>query len=192
MSGYGTVLRFLTAGLFALTLLVPAEAVAQRTLTKDQVQRFLLTIPELQYIALREGLNLGAKAKDAKNPVGAVIEAMSRADLREEVAQTVARHGFGSVKDWMRVGRSIGQAYVHVAHGGGAGAAAAAKLDENRERVAAEVEKLGFLSDKQKRRLLEKYDEVSDDAGKEPPPENVAVVREMRPQIEDVMKLGTN
>lgn len=183
--------RIILAGMlcaiaFSVSVMGTAEA-KPATLTKTQVERFLSSLPEVQMIGLREGLNISAEAQKAENPFAAVIEAVTRKELRDELKGVVKKHGFSSVKDWVKTGESIGHAYLHLTSGG-AGKKADAKLDQHREKVAAELDKLGFLSDKQRRKLMQKFDQVSDDLGREPPAENVAVVRAMQPQIEAVVK----
>lgn len=191
MGGQRHVLKIAMIAVAALICAGAGTQAEPAKLTKDTVERFLRTVPEVQYIGVREGLDVSSKAKASENPFGAVVSAMSRKELRDEVQATISKHGFRSVKDWARTGQHIGQAYVHVTHGP-VGSVAAAKMDENRERAIKEIEKLPFLSDKQKRKLIEQYDQTSEDLGREPPPENVAVVKEMRPQIEAVLKLKAN
>jgi hypothetical protein len=181
------------AALLAVALILGAVQVsaAALILTKDSVSRFVASLPEVRLIALREGLTISGQAKANANPIGAIVQAVTRKELRKEVEGVVSRHGFRSVKDWAQTGRSIGQAYVHITAAPVAGTVSS-QMQEHRDDVAKEVEKLGFLSDKQKKKLMEKYDEAGNDINKEPPQQNVAIVTEMKPQIEAVMKLGMN
>jgi hypothetical protein len=186
----------LAALLLSAALILGAAQVSASTLilTKDMVSRFVASFPEVKMIALREGLSASAKAKEKgkDNPVAVIVAAISRKELRDEVQGVVARHGFRSVKDWAKTAKSIGEAYIHITAGGAAAADASKEMDDHRSSVEKEIAKLGFLSDKQKKKLMDKYDEASDGLDDAPPPQNVAIVTEMKPQIEAVVKLGLN
>lgn len=179
-------------GFLALFLVAAGQLQAKPfVLTKDSVQRFLMSVPEMQMIGLREGLNVSTSAQKAESPFTAVIEAVTRKELRDEVRGVLSRHGFDSIKDWAKTGRSIGHAYVHLTTGS-AGKTASNEMAKNRGKIEKQIDDLGFLSDKQKRKLMEKFDDAGEDLGREPPAQNVSVVKDMKPQIEAMMNVGSN
>ena len=65
-------------------------------------------------------------------------------------------------------------------------------LDKNKDTAIKELEKLGLLNEKQKERLKANLDDLGDQLAREPPPQNVAVVEEMKPDIEAAVKPGLN
>ena len=69
----------------------------------------------------------------------------------------------------------------------------AREYDEgNKDAAIKQLEKLGLLNEKQKGRLKESLEDLSDQLAREPPPQNVAVVQEMKPDIDAAVKLGLN
>ncbi len=160
-------------------------------LTQDNVSRFLASFSEMRTIAVGEGLKAGTEAGAQKNPIGAVIKAVKSSKLQTEAKTIAASHGFADLKEWLDTGKAIGQAYVFVTSGPARGVARDT-LDKNKDRAIQELDKLGLVTDKQKDKLKEHLNDLSDQLAREPPEQNVAVVREMKPDIEAAVKLGLN
>jgi hypothetical protein len=180
------------ASLAALAFLsIGASMAKDVALTPDTVSRFLASFSQMRTIAIGEGLKAGTDADAAKNPFGAVIKAIKSSKLQTEAQGIVTAHGFADVKEWLDTGKAIGQAYVYVTAGPARGLARET-VDKNKDRAIKELEKLGLVNDKQKEKLKEHLDDLGDRLAKEPPRENVAVVREMKPDIEAAVKLGVN
>jgi hypothetical protein len=180
-------LQTLVISLFACVLLSPPLLAAPHLLTRDEVTRFVATLPDVKAIGIREGLTASASVKSPQDAIFAIVKVASDKALRDELNGVVTRQGFSSVKDWSRTGKSIGQAYAHLT-GAQTAALAKDKFDKHKDDLSKELDKLGLLSDKQKRKLMEKAEELREDLDEEPPAENVAIVKSMRKDIEASLK----
>ena len=181
--------------LFALVAAVlsaigPAAA-KDVALTPDSVSRFLASFSEMRAIAMVEGVQAGMDAETSKNPVGVIVKAIKSSKLQAQAQGIAVKHGFADIKEWSETGRAIGQAYLYVTAGPARGIARET-LDKNKDTAIKELEKLGLLNEKQKERLKANLDDLGDQLAREPPPQNVAVVEEMKPDIEAAVKLGLN
>ncbi len=182
----------LAVGLAALVFLGAGQAFAKDVaLTQDNVSRFLASFSQMRLIAIGEGLKAGSDAGAAKNPIGAVVKAIKSSKLQTEAKSIAASHGFADLKEWFDTGKAIGQAYVFVKYGPAQGIARDT-IDKNKDRAIKELEKLGLVNENQKEKLKEHLDDLGDQLAKEPLQQNVAVVREMKPDIEAAVKLGLN
>ena len=179
-------------GLVAAVLSAIGPAAAKDVaLTPDSVSRFLASFSEMRAIAMIEGVQAGMDAETSKNPVGVIVKAIKSSKLQAQAQGIAAKHGFADIKEWSETGRAIGQAYLYVTAGPARGIARET-LDKNKDTAIKELEKLGLLNEKQKERLRENLDDLGDQLAREPPPQNVAVVEEMKPDIEAAVKLGLN
>jgi hypothetical protein len=179
-------------GLVAAVLSAIGTAAAKDVaLTQDNVSRFLASFSEMRAIALSEGVRTGMDAETSKNPVGVIVKAIKSSKLQAQAQDIAVKHGFADIKEWSDTGRAIGQAYLYVTAGPARGIARET-LDKNKDAAISQLEKLGLLNEKQKVRLKENLDDLSDQLAREPPPQNVAVVQEMKPDIEAAVKLGLN
>ena len=181
--------------LFALVAAVlsaigPADA-KDVALTPDSVSRFLASFSEMRAIAMVEGVQAGMDAETSKNPVGVIVKAIKSSKLQAQAQGIAVKHGFADIKEWSETGRAIGQAYLYVTAGPARGIARET-LDKNKDTAIKELEKLGLLNEKQKERLKANLDDLGDQLAREPPPQNVAVVEEMKPDIEAAVKPGLN
>ena len=174
----------------ALTAIGPAAA-KDAALTRDNVSRFLASFSEMRAIALSEGVEAGAEADAAKNPIGVIVKAIKSSKLQAKAKDISAAHGFAGLKEWSDTGRAIGQAYLFVTSGPAQGIARET-LDKNKDQAIKQLEKLGIVTGKQKEKLKENLDDLSDQLSREPPPQNVAIVKEMKADIEAAVKLGLN
>ncbi len=177
----------------ALTALAAGGAAAAKVqlLTEDSVTRFLTSFAEMRDIAIAEGLKTGANSEAAKNPLGAVLKAIKSSKLKTDAEKIAASHGFTDLKDWGGTGRSIAQAYLFIATGPARGIARET-LDQNKDAAIKQLEKLGLLNDSSKQKLKENLDSLEDQLASEPPPENVAIVKKMKPDIDAAVKFGVN
>lgn len=179
-------------GLVAAVLSAIGPAAAKDVaLTPDNVSRFLASFSEMRAIAMIEGAQAGMDAETSKNPVGVIVKAIKSSKLQAQAQGIAAKHGFADIKEWSETGKAIGQAYLYVTAGPARGIARET-LAKNKDTAIKELEKLGLLNEKQKERLKENLDELSDQLAREPPPQNVAVVQDMKPDIEAAVKLGLN
>ncbi|HWJ18136.1 MAG TPA: hypothetical protein VNR65_05340 [Geobacterales bacterium] len=184
----GLILLGLMAAVLSAIGPVAAKDVA---LTQDNVSRFLASFAEMRAIAMIEGVRTGMDAETSKNPVGVIVKAIKSSKLQAQAQGIAVKHGFADIREWSDTGRAIGQAYLYVTAGPARGIARET-LNKNKDTAIKELEKLGLLNDKQKERLRENLDDLSDQLAREPPPQNVAVVGEMKPDIEATVKLGLN
>lgn len=179
-------------GLVAAVLSAIGPAAAKDVaLTQDNVARFLASFAQMRAIAMSEGVQAGMDAETSKNPVGVIVKAIKSSKLQAQALGIAVKHGFPDIKEWSDTGRAIGQAYLYVTAGPARGIARET-LDKNKDTAIKELQKLGLLNEKQKERLRENLDDLSDQLAREPPPQNVAVVEEMKPDIEAAVKLGLN
>jgi hypothetical protein len=189
-------LRNLVSGiLLGLTLAVLAAggtaAAKTQLLTEDSVSRFLASFGEMRDIAIAEGLKTGTDSQAAKNPLGAVLKAIKSSKLKNDAEKIAVAHGFADLKDWGGTGRSIAHAYLFITTGPARGIARET-LNQNKDAAINQLEKLGLLNENSKQKLRENLDSLEDQLASEPPPENVAVVKKMKPDIDAAVKFGVN
>ncbi len=161
------------------------------SLNQDNVERFLASFAEMRIIALSEGLKAGVNSEAKKNPVAAVIKAIKSSKLPSEAKNIAAKHGFANIRDWANTGRAIGQAYAYITLGPSQGLAKAA-LDKHKDTAMKELGKLGLLTEKQKQKLKDNIEETGDQLSREPPQENVAIVKQMKAEIDAAVKIAPN
>jgi hypothetical protein len=166
-------------------------AAKEQILTEDSVSRFLASFSEMRMIAITEGLKTGTDSEAAKNPLGAVLKAIKSSKLKTEAGKIAAAHGFADLTDWAGAGRSIAQAYIFITAGPAHGIARET-LEKNKDAAITQLEKLGFLSAKSKEKLKENLNSLEDQLAREPPPENVAIVKKMKGDIDAAVKSGVN
>jgi hypothetical protein len=175
--------RLAAAGFLALACNSLAMAETAK-LTQASVKRFIASYPEVKSIAVTQGTAKGKKIGGADNPLMAVVEAASDDKIKAEVDITAKRYGFRDGKEWFGVARSVGVAYAHMKVGSNGDAKAAAKVDK----AIAKIEDNDFLSAKQKKKLIKALREGAGVVLEAPPPENMAVVKAMAPEIEAAVK----
>jgi len=191
MAGFRNFMGGILLGL-ALAGFAAGPAAAKDTiLTQDSVSRFLASFEEMRAIAIAEGLKTGAGSEAAKNPLGAVLKAIKTSKLKTEAEKIAAAHGFTDLKDWAGTGRSVAQAYLFITAGPARGIARDT-LEKNKDAAIGQLEKLGLLSGSSKQKLKENLDSLEDQLSREPPPENVAIVKQMKPDIDAAVKFGLN
>jgi hypothetical protein len=176
------------AGLALACLLMMAgafPALAETAkLTQSSVKRFIESYPEVKTIAAKKAAEKGKKIGGADNALMAVVEAASDDAIKAEIDTTAKRHGFRDGKEWSGVARSVGIAYAHVKTGTTDDAKARRKL----EKAIAKVDDMPLLNDKQKKQLIENLRKGAETVLEPQPPENVALVKAMAPEIEAVVK----
>lgn len=166
-----------------------AASAKEALLTGDSVSRFLASFEEMRDIAIAEGLKTGADSEAARNPLGAVLRAIKSTKLKSEAEKIAAAHGFADLKDWAGTGGSIAEAYVFITSGPSRGVARET-LQKNKEGAIKQLEKLGLLSENSKKKLRENLDGLEDRLAREPPPENVAIVKRMKAEIDAAVQFG--
>ena len=176
--------------LCSLALIAPASA-KEVALSRDNVSRFLASFQEMRSIVVSEGLRAGMDPEAVTDPIGALVKAIKSSKLQTQAKTIATAHGFTDLKDWFDTGKAIGQAYLYVKTGPGRGMARDT-LEKNKERAIDGLEKLGLLNEKQKEKLRENLDNISQQLASEPPKENADIVREMQPDIEAAVKLGVD
>jgi hypothetical protein len=172
-------------------LLIGAAAAKETALTQDNVSRFLSSFSQMKMIAVGEGLKASGDSEAAKNPLGAVVKAIKSSKLQTQAKTVAVKNGFADLKDWLETGKAIAQAYAYVTTGPAKGIARDT-LDKNKDRAIKELEKLGLVTESQKERLKGHLDNLSEQLAREPPKENVAVVKQMKPDIEAAVNIGLN
>ncbi|MGF1619943.1 MAG: hypothetical protein ACFCUR_04945 [Rhodomicrobiaceae bacterium] len=163
------------------TLSSSANAKVQ-ILTTKTVEKFLDSYPEVRSIAESEAREKGAEIGSSSNQLAAVIAAASDDSVTPKIDSAVRNHGFADAKQWLSIGRSVAHAYAHIKAGG-----QKSKAQRKVEKAIKRIEKMSFLSDKQKQKLIDNVRKGADDLLQDPPAENVAAVEPMMDQIEKVM-----
>ncbi len=175
--------RLAAAGFLALACSSVALAEPAK-LTQASVKRFIASYPEVKSLAVGKATEKGKAIGGSDNPLMAVVEAASDDKVKAEVDIAAKRHGFRDGKEWFGVARSVGVAYAHMKVGSNGDPKAQQKLDK----AIAKIEKNDFLSDKQKKKLIEALRKGAEVVLEAPPPEYMAVVKAMAPEIERVVK----
>jgi len=173
-------------------LLAGGQAWAKETvLSEDGISRFLASFGEMRDIAVMEGLKTGADSELAKNPLGAVLKAIKNSKLKTEAEKSAKAHGFADLKDWGETGKAVANSYLFITVGPARGIARDT-LQQNKHAAISQLEKLGLLNPDSKKKLKENLDNIEDELSREPPPENVAIVKKMKPDIDATVKMGTD
>ena len=180
---HAAAITILALGLLAAGPTLAANAETAR-LTQATVKRFIASYPEVKSLAVSQAQAKGKKIGHSDNALLAVVEAASDDSLKGQVDGAARRHGFRDGKEWFGVARSVGVAYAHMK----SGTAADAKAQRKLEKAISKVEDMPLLSDKQKKELIENLRKGAAVALESPPPENMAVVKAMAPEIEAVVK----
>ncbi len=183
--------RLLFGLALAFAALAGEAAAKEHLLTEDSVSRFLASFAEMRGIAISEGLRTGTDSEVMKDPLAAVLKAIKSSKLKTEAEKIAVAHGFADLKDWSGTGRSIAEAYVYITSGPARGIARDT-LKQSEDAAIAELEKLGIVTDKNKQKLKDSLDSVSDALAREPPPENTAIVKKMKPDIDRTLQFGLN
>ena len=163
----------------AVAMGAAAEA---RILTRQTVKQFVASFPDVRSIAVSHAADKGQNIADAEDSLAAVIQAVSDKSIAKKVDAAVQHHGFGSSGEWMSVAQSVGLAYAHIKSGGDD------KKQRKIDKAIAKINKMDFLSDKQKQKLAKGVREQAGVLLDAPPPENIAAVEPMVGEIEAVMK----
>jgi hypothetical protein len=174
----------LVAALLVLATGNAPRAAESERLTQGSVKRFIASYPEVKTIAVNQASAKGKKIGGSDNALLAVVEAASDDSIKGEIEGAARRHGFRDGKEWFGVARSVGVAYAHMK----SGVSVDAKAQQKLEKAIAKVEDMPLLSDKQKKKLVADLRKGASVVLEPPPPENVAVVKAMAPQIEAVVK----
>jgi len=170
------------AAAMALMTALPAGAKDQ-ILTAATVEKFVESYPEVRTIAASEAGQKGAEIASASNQLGAVLKAASDDAVAAKVDAAVQDHGFSDIQQWLAVGESVARAYVHVKAG-----PSKQKAGKKVEKAIKKVENTDFLNDKQKAKLIKALREGASDLAVTPPSENIAAVKPMMSEIEQVMQ----
>ena len=190
MGGLRNLIGRILLGLAFAAMLAGGPAVAKETvLTEDGVSHFLASFGEMRDIAIMEGLKTGTDSDLAKNPLGAVLKAIKSSKLKTDAEKIAKAHGFADLKDWGTTGKAVAQAYVFITVGPARGVARDT-LEQNKKAAISQLEKLGLVNANNKQKLTERLDKLEDDLSREPLPENVAIVKKMKPDIDAAVKIG--
>ncbi len=173
----------------ALSLAASVASVSAKDviLTNESAGRFLGSLAEMHILAASQGFDAKKDMKDPSKPFMGLLKAVKSGKAQEQATAIATKHGFGSVQNWLDTGRALAQAYLYVSAGSMRGTAKAT-LDKHKDTAARELDKLGLLTDKQKRKLQANLDAAGDELSKEPPKENVAVIQTIKPMIEAAVK----
>lgn len=177
--------RILRLMAFAVFTVLSGAALAESLLlTQASVKRFIASYPEVKTIAVANASAQGSKIAASEKALLAVVEAASDDSVKKDIDVTARRHGFRDGKEWFGVARSVGQAYAHMK----AGTKGDAKATQKVEKAIAKIEENDFLGEKQKKKLIDAMRKGAGIVLEPPPPENLAVVKAMAPEIEAVIR----
>jgi len=185
-------LAALVLGAFMVTLLAAGPAAAKETiLTEDSVTRFLASFAEMRDIAIAEGLKTGMDSEAAKNPLGAVLRAIKNSKLKEQAEKSAKAHGFPDLKDWGETGKAVAETYIFITVGGGHGLSRDS-VEKSKSDALKLAEKYGLVTAENKKKATELADTIANGISREPPAENIAIVKKMKADIDAAVKFGSN
>ncbi len=192
MAGLRNTIVGIFLGLAFAAFLAGGAATAKETLlTEDSVSRFLACFGEMRDIAIAEGLKTGTDSEAQKNPLGAVLKAINSSKLKTGAEKIAKAHGFADLKDWAATGKAVAEAYLFITVGPARGVAKDT-IAQNKDAALSQLEKLGILTGSNKQKLKEQIDSFEDQLSHEPPKENTAIVKKMKPDIDAAVKFGAD
>ena len=172
------------AVLIAFQLRIPAMAQAQMPqieLSRDMVERFLASYPEIRAIGRK--YEKESPASSSENPAAAFSQFLQHKSALGEIKVALDRHGFNSFTEWLDAARSVGIAYGFVKSGKSPG-----ELGAQADKALEEIRSNPDLNDAQKQQMEMM---VKQQMGMlkhfEPSPNNLAIVRELKPRIAAVL-----
>ena len=179
------------AALALFAILAGPVAAKDTALTEDSVTRFLASFAEMRNLALKEGLKVGMDSETAKDPLNAVLKAISSSKLKDEAEKSAKAHGFASIKEWGDTGKAVLDSYIFITVGASSGTNKAS-LDKGKADALKIMEQYGFMNADNKKQITQMADNVTDQLSHRPPEGNVAVVKKMKANIDEAVKIGTN
>jgi len=172
------------AVLIAFQLRIPAMAQAQMPqidLNRDMVERFLASYPEIRAVGAKYEKKPGSASSE--DPVAAFSEFLQHKAALGEIKTVLNKHGFKTFVQWLDVARSVAIAYGFVKSGKSPG-----ELGNQADKALEEIRKNPDLNDAQKQQMEMMVKQQMDMLKHfEPSPGNLAIVREMQPQIAAVL-----
>lgn len=154
-----------------------------KELTPKAVKQFIASYPDVKSIVVAEARDKASGVSNVNDGLAVIIRAASDEKVQKRIDSAVKAHGFSGSEDWFQVAASVGQAYAHIKTGAGDG-----KAQRKIEKAVAKIEKMDFLSEKQKQKLIQEVREKAGIVLETPPPQNIAAVQPMLGEIEAVMK----
>ncbi len=152
-------------------------------LSVDKIERLIKSMPEMQAFGKTHQLNKLPKGA-ARDPNAALMQYLKDNKLQEKMRAMLAKYGFGSIKEWTQTMQSVTIAYGF-AKSGKSGAQMKSEMQAMINKIQADPN----VPQDQKAGLIAMFKQQMAMALKmAPPPENIAVVTKMIPQIEQAMK----
>lgn len=157
---------------------------AQNTqLSAETVKHFIASFPQVKAVVIQHGVESAGKASDDANTLSVVIDAATDQALQTNIDEVVIASGFRNTKDWLSAAHSILQCYTFLKL-----SPSQAKTRKKLEKAIRKINKNGFLSDKQKRKLI---DAVRANVGvvmEKPPAEDLAAVKPFVAELDALVK----
>ena len=152
-------------------------------LDRDKVERLIKSMPEMQAFGKEHKLNKLPKGA-ARDPNAALMQYLKDNNLQQKLQAMLAKYGFGSIQEWTRTMQSVTIAYGFAKSG-----KSAAQMKNDMQAMINKIQADPNIPQDQKAGLIAMFKQQMAMALKmAPPPENIAVVKEMIPQIEQAMK----
>lgn len=145
-----TVFKRIAAALGALVFYLGlAHAVNAEPLTSQQVERFIISMPDFTALGEKHNDNKHHNIDPAR-PLSSSLELMShQGPTYDDVALLASRHGFSSAEQWADVGDRVMKAYINAASG-----TPLNEVDAAYKEGVANVNKDRNLTDVQKKAIL--------------------------------------
>lgn len=174
----------LIAVFVVLQLRIPAMAQAQMPqveLTRDMVERFLASYPEIRAVGAK--YEKKPERSDSEDPVATFSEFLQHKAALGEIKAILDEHGFKTFTAWLDVARSVAIAYGFVKSGKSPG-----ELGDQAGKALEEIRRNPDLNDAQKQEMELMVKRQMDMLRHfEPSANNLAIVRELQPQIAVVL-----
>jgi hypothetical protein len=191
MARLGNLISAALAALCLVAILAGPAAAKDAVLTEDSVTRFLASFAEMRTLAIKEGLKVGLDSETAKDPLNAVLKAISGSKLKEEAEKSAKAHGFASTSEWGDTGKAVLDSYIFITVGAPSGTNKA-QMDKGKADALKIMEQYGFMNAGNKKQITQMADSVTDQLSHRPPEGNVAIVKKMKANIDAAVKIGTN
>jgi predicted component of type VI protein secretion system len=152
-------------------------------LSTQTVKHFIASFPQVKAVVVQHGIESAGKASDDANTLSTVIEAATDETLQTHIDEVVLANGFRNTKDWLSAAQSITKCYAYLKL-----SPSQAKMRRKLEKAIRKIKKNDFLSDKQKRKLIEAVRANFGAVMEEPPAENLAAVKPFVADLDALVK----
>jgi hypothetical protein len=172
----------------AFTGIYVAQA-AETYLTPETVKQFIASFPQVKAIVTAHAVTEGTKAaSDGKNgneanALATLVEAVTNKALKNELDTAARANDFRDGKEWLSAAQRITRTYAYIRLNPDQ-----AKAQKKLNKAIAKIEETEFLSDKQKRKLIDALRENVGVVVEPPAGEDLAAVKPFVEELDALVK----